>query len=182
MTREEYEELNYHKALCVWFTGLSGAGKTTIAEGLESKLFWEAVSVVGLDGDRLRNVWHDLGFSPGDRKTNVRRAGRMAKLLFDYGHVVLCSFISPYAEDREYVRSLFPDGKFVLVHVSCPVEECKKRDPKGLYKKAAAGEITDLTGVSAPYEQPAADVVVDTSLLSVKQAIQKVYDYVGDMI
>jgi adenylyl-sulfate kinase len=184
MKREDYEDLNSHKALCVWFTGLSGAGKTTIAKELEEILFNEVVEVVRLDGDILRKgVCKDLGFSPEDRKENIERAGYLAKLLFDYGHVVLCSFISPYEEDRQYVKDLFPEDKFILVHVKCDIEECKKRDPKGLYKRVKNGEIENFTGISAPYEEPEVpDIMLNTSSLSIKDSVDLVYNYIEKLI
>jgi adenylyl-sulfate kinase len=184
MKRDDYEALNSHQALCIWFTGLSGSGKTTIAKALEEKLFHECVEAVRLDGDVLRGgICKDLGFTPEDRDENIRRAGALARLLFDYGHVVLCSFISPYRNRRGFVRSLFPINKFVEVYVKCPVEECRKRDPKGLYRKADSGEIEEFTGVSAPYEEPLnPEITVDTSKMSVEAAVKAVYDYTERLI
>ena len=175
--REEREQRNTHKALCIWFTGLSGSGKSTIAKALEKQLFSEGVQVFRLDGDNVRHgLCADLGFSAEDRRKNIRRVGQAAKLMYDAGQVVLCSFISPYEEDRNYVRELFPEGSFVEVYLRCPVEECSRRDPKGLYKKALAGEITDFTGVSAPYEEPEdAEIVIDTDEKSAEASVEGIY-------
>lgn len=184
MKREKFEELNSHQALVVWFTGLSGAGKTTIAKALEEQLFYECVEAVRLDGDILRaGLCADLDFSMIDRDENIRRAGYLAKLLFDCGHVVLCSFISPMAGVRSRVRQLFPKNKFVEVYVKCPLDVCKDRDPKGLYRKAYAGEIEMMTGVSSKYEVPELpDLTVDTSEVSVDEAVKMVYDYTEGLI
>ena len=156
---------NRHKPVCVWFTGISGSGKSTIAKQLEKTLFDDGYSVVRLDGDNLRHGMNaDLGFSREDRRENIYRAGFLARLLYDYGHIVICTFVSPYADDRMYVRRLFPSGAFQEIYVKCDLAEAQRRDPKGLYAKARAGEIKGLTGVDAPFEEPGSpEMLVDTT-------------------
>lgn len=167
---------NGHKPLCLRFTGLSGAGKSTIAKQVEKELFDEGYSVVRLDGDNVRHGLNgDLGFNREDRRDNIRRVGHVARLMYDYGHIVLCTFISPYREEREFVRKLFPEGDFVEVHVKVSLEEAEKRDPKGLYKKARAGEIRGFTGVDGVYEEPAEpELAVDTDTLGIDGAVAAV--------
>jgi len=162
--REDREAENGHKSAVVWLTGLSGSGKSTVADEVEKRLFEEGVQTMRLDGDNVRHgLCGDLGFSPKDRKENIRRVGEVARLFFEQGTVTLCSFISPYQEDRDRLREQLPDGRFFEVHVDCPLEVCKERDVKGLYEKAEKGEIANFTGVSAPYEAPEApEVVVNT--------------------
>lgn len=155
VTHEKRESRNRHRAACLWFTGLSSSGKSTLAKTLEKRLFDSGAAVFRLDGDNVRHgLCSDLGFSPEDRRNNIRRVGHAARLLYDAGNIVLCSFISPYGEDRDFVRGLFPEGRFIEVFVKCELEVCIDRDPKGLYKKAIAGEIPSFTGISAPYEEP----------------------------
>jgi bifunctional enzyme CysN/CysC len=162
--REEYEPV------VIWFTGLPGAGKTTLARAMQKKLRESGRMALLLDGDQLRSgVCADLGFSPADRHENIRRAGQMARLLFEQGAIVLCAFVSPYRDDRSHVRSLLPAGRFVEVFVNADVETCRARDPKGLYARARAGGLDQLTGVSAPYEAPVApELVVDTTNATVE--------------
>lgn len=139
----------------VWFTGLSGSGKSTVARRVERRLLEAGVRAYVLDGDNLRHGLNgDLGFSPDDRAENIRRVGEVARLMADAGLVVLSAFVSPYAADRNRVRELVPSGRFIEVFVDTPLEVCEARDPKGLYKKARAGVIADFTGISAPYEAP----------------------------
>ncbi|AHC16532.1 sulfate adenylyltransferase subunit CysN [Salinispira pacifica] len=167
------EERNGHKAQIFWFTGLSGSGKSTIAKALEKRLFAEGRQVVMLDGDNIRHGLNgDLGFSEADRQENIRRVGHAAKLFYDAGFIVLCTFISPRKAMRDEVRRLFPEGRFREVHVKVDLEEAKRRDPKGLYKKAEAGEINDFTGIHQPYEvNHDAEVFLDTQKVSVEQAV-----------
>ncbi|TVQ38229.1 MAG: adenylyl-sulfate kinase, partial [Spirochaetaceae bacterium] len=176
VSRDERRKRNAHPAVCVWLTGLSGSGKSTIAKAVEQQLFADGRQVFRLDGDNVRHgLCADLGFTQADRSTNIRRVGHAARLLFDAGQVVICSFIAPYAADRDFVRGLFPDDAFLEVYVRCDIEECKRRDPKGLYGKAERGEITGFTGVDDPYEEPtAADLVIDTTQLSEQQAVARV--------
>jgi adenylylsulfate kinase len=139
----------------VWFTGLSGSGKSTVARRVERRMLEAGARAYVLDGDNLRHGLNgDLGFSPDDRAENIRRVGEVARLMADAGLVVLSAFVSPYAADRNRVRALVPSGRFIEVFVDTPLEVCEARDPKGLYKKARAGVIADFTGISAPYEAP----------------------------
>ncbi len=173
ITREHREEKNGHKAHCFWFTGLSGSGKSTIAKELQKRLFDEGKQVYMLDGDNVRHgLCGDLGFSDKDRDENIRRVGHAAQLLFDAGNIVLCAFISPNSEMRNYVRSLFPEGAFSEIYVKAEIETCIARDPKGLYKKALNGEIKDFTGIDSDYEIPKkAEVVIDTNELSISESV-----------
>ena len=155
ITHTQRHDLNGHKSCVIWFTGLSGSGKSTLANRLDAALYARKVRSYVLDGDNLRHgLNRDLGFSPEDRKENIRRVGEAAKLLADAGLVVLSAFISPYRSDRDAVRHLFQPGEFIETWIDCSLETCRQRDPKGLYQKADAGEIADFTGVSAPYEAP----------------------------
>jgi len=165
-----------HTAAVVWLTGLSGAGKTTIAREMERRLFERGRQVVLLDGDRLRHgLCGDLGFSPADRAENIRRAGEVARLFFETGHVVLCAFVSPYRADRERVRSLFPGGRFFEVHIDADLDTLRVRDPKGLYARASRGDLEGLTGVAAAYEVPEnPELRVDTSALTLPEAVDRV--------
>jgi bifunctional enzyme CysN/CysC len=154
--RDLRETRNRHQAAVIWLTGLSGSGKSTIGRGLEKALFDRGCQTMLLDGDQLRQgLCGDLGFSPEDRAENIRRAGEVARLFFDSGHIVICTFISPIAKDRAFARSLVPEGRFWEVHVDCALEVCIARDPSGLYARAVAGEIGQFTGISSGYEPPA---------------------------
>ncbi|HTO82737.1 MAG TPA: adenylyl-sulfate kinase, partial [Methylomirabilota bacterium] len=154
--KRERAELKHQKPCILWFTGLSGAGKSTIANIVDQKLFARAHHTMLLDGDNVRHgLNRDLGFTEADRVENIRRAGEVAKLMVDSGLIVICSFISPYKAERDMVRGLVGDGEFLEVFVDTPIEECERRDPKGLYSKAKAGKIKNFTGVDAPYEAPA---------------------------
>jgi bifunctional enzyme CysN/CysC len=153
--RERREERNDHPAAVVWLTGLPGSGKSTIARGLEQRLFDQGLRTMLLDGDQVRHgLCADLGFSAEDRAENIRRVGEVARLFFEAGHIVICTFVSPFRKDRDFARALVPEGRFLEVLVDTPLEVCRQRDPKGLYAKADAGEIRDMTGVASPYEAP----------------------------
>ena len=155
LSRAERERRNRHGAAVVWLTGLSGSGKSTLARAVERLLFEEGCQTVLLDGDRVRHgLSGDLGFSPEDRTENIRRVAEVARLFYEQGSIALCTFVSPYARDRARARSLVDEGRFFEVYVRCDLEECRRRDPKGLYAKAERGEIEGLTGVTAPYEEP----------------------------
>ena len=151
----ERERRSGHRAAVVWFTGLPGSGKSSIARGVERRLFDSGIQTMLLDGDQVRHGLNgDLGFTPEDRQENVRRVGELASLFFRQGSVVLCTFVSPFREDRRRARGLLPEGRFVEVFVDTPLEECERRDPKGLYARARKGEITHMTGLTSPYEVP----------------------------
>ncbi|VIO69895.1 Adenylyl-sulfate kinase [Bradyrhizobium ivorense] len=153
--RKERADLKNQKPCIIWFTGLSGAGKTTIANIVDQKLFAMSRHAMLLDGDNLRHGLNaDLGFSEVDRTENIRRAGEVAKLMADSGLIVICSFISPHGAERDMVRSLVSKEEFVEVFVDTPIEECARRDPKGLYSKARSGRIRNFTGIDASYEAP----------------------------
>ncbi|MSO50670.1 MAG: sulfate adenylyltransferase subunit CysN [Acidobacteria bacterium] len=172
IAREERESQQGHRAAVVWLTGMSGAGKTTIARAVERRLFDAGRRTMLLDGDHLRHgLCGDLGFSPADRAENIRRAGEVARLFFEQGAIVLCAFVSPYAADRARVRALVPAGRFVEVFVEVDVETCRARDPKGLYARVAEGRIDQFTGVTAPYEAPSApELTIDTRVISADAA------------
>jgi bifunctional enzyme CysN/CysC len=176
MPLAEREKQNRHKACVLWFTGLSGSGKSTIAMELEHRLFDRGCRIALLDGDNIRHgLCSDLGFSPADRKENIRRAGEVAKIFFEHGNIVLCTFISPFQQDREFVRNLLPRGRFIEIYISCNLDECKKRDPNGLYKKAQSGLINNFTGLSSPYEAPETpDLVIDTESLPVGKCVDMI--------
>lgn len=155
VTREDRERLHGHKGAVVWFTGLSGSGKSTIAGALEEALHRQGVSTWLLDGDNVRHgLCSDLGFSDADRKENIRRVGEVANLMVDAGLVVLTAFISPHRAERQRVRERVGGGRFIEAFVDTPLEICESRDPKGLYKKARAGELRNFTGIDAVYEAP----------------------------
>jgi bifunctional enzyme CysN/CysC len=176
VTREERESRNGHRSAVVWFTGLSGSGKTTIARAVERRLFGEGRQTMLLDGDHLRHgLTSDLAFSPEDRAENIRRVGEVAKLFYEQGSVTLCTFISPYRKDRDAVRAMLPPGAFLEIFVDCDIEVCRQRDPKGHYAKAASGELTGFTGVSSPYEPPEhAEMVLRSDTQSLDECVETV--------
>ncbi len=173
------QSLNGHKSLVIWFTGLSGSGKSTIANALELELYNRKLRTFLLDGDHIRHGLNsDLGFSETDRMENIRRIGEVAKLFVEAGCVVLAAFISPYLLDRKRVRSLFAENEFVEVYVKCPLTVCEQRDPKQLYKKALNGEISNFTGISAPYEEPEMpEIVIESDRETVEDAVRKIIRY-----
>lgn len=155
VTREDRQRRNEHKSVVLWFTGLSASGKSTLAHAVEKRLHDDGCNTFVLDGDNVRHgLCSDLGFSLEDRAENLRRIGEVAKLMTEAGTIVLTAFISPLREDRERVRSLFPHGDFLEIYCDASIEVCESRDPKGLYKRARAGEIPEFTGISSPYEPP----------------------------
>ena len=178
ITREMRERRNGHGAAVLWFTGLSGSGKSTVARRLERRLFERGCQTTYLDGDNVRHGLNgDLGFSPADRKENIRRVAEVARLAFDHGNLTLCTFISPYRADRDFARKLLPDGRFLEIYVRCDLEVLKRRDPKGLYAKALAGQIPEFTGISSPYEEPQqAEIVVETDVQSVDDIVDLILD------
>ncbi len=171
--------LNNHKSGLVWFTGLSAAGKSTIAHAVEKELHDRGIRTYVLDGDNIRHGLNaNLGFSPEDRKENIRRIGEVAKLMADAGVLTFAAFISPYREDRDAVRGLFKDDNFIEIYVKCSAEECERRDPKGQYKKARAGIIKNYTGISAPYEEPLTpELIIDTEKLCLEESTKCVIEY-----
>ena len=175
---------NGHRGAVIWLTGLSAAGKSTVATELENELFHHSLNTYVLDGDNVRHaLCGDLGFSPKDRSENIRRVGEVAHLMVDAGLIVITTFISPYREDRDKVRAILNENQFIEVYVKCPVEVCQKRDPKGLYKKALAGEIKDFTGVSAPYEEPLKpEIVLETDKSTVSECVTQILDFIKDSI
>ncbi len=179
ISKEDREKLLKQKGCVIWFTGLSGSGKSTLAHAVEEKLYKMGHLTFVLDGDNIRHGLNkNLGFSPEDREENIRRIGEVAKLFAQAGVITMTAFISPYRKDRDKARSLLNDGEFIEVFVKVPLEVAEQRDPKGLYKKARAGEIKEFTGIDAPYEEPLnPELVIDTSQLSLEESAQKVIDY-----
>ena len=175
VTRVDRERQNGHRACVIWFTGLSGAGKSTLAHALEAALFSRGMRTYVFDGDNVRHgLCGDLGFSPSDRRENLRRIGEMAKLFADAGVIGLAAFISPLREDRELVRRIVGSDNFVEVFVSCPLDVCETRDVKGMYRRARAGEIAEFTGISAPYEAPESpDLVLETGRESIGDSVER---------
>jgi adenylylsulfate kinase len=168
--------LNRHQSVILWFTGLSGAGKSTIAHALEEHLYGLGCRTFVFDGDNVRHgLCADLGFSIEDRTENIRRVGEMAKLFIEAGVIALTAFISPFRADRQRVRSIVAAGDFIEVYCRCPIEVCEARDVKGLYQRARKGEIREFTGISSPYEEPEApELVLETSKLTVEECVQRV--------
>lgn len=179
VTKEDRQKRAGHKSCVIWFTGLSGAGKSTLANAVEHELHQRELASYVLDGDNIRHgLNRGLGFSAEDRKENIRRIGEVAKLFVDAGVITLTAFISPYLEDRALARSLVAEGEFIEVYVKCSLEECERRDVKGLYEKARKGEIGQFTGISSPYEEPIApELVIESGTLSVEQSVATVIDY-----
>ena len=164
VTRERRSKLNGHKSIVLWFTGLSGSGKSTLAHAIEEQLYQIGCHTFVMDGDNVRHgLCSDIGFSNADRKENIRRIGETSKLMLESGTIVLTSFISPFQEDREIVRNLMPHGDFIEIYCKASLETCERRDVKGLYKRAKAGEIKNYTGIDSPYELPVKpELVIDT--------------------
>lgn len=177
--RPDREGLLKQKGVTLWMTGLSGSGKSTIACLLEQKLIALGKLAYRLDGDNMRHgLSGNLGFSPADRTENIRRVGEVAKLFTDAGVIVIASFISPYLADRQSVRANLRPGDFVEVYIKASLAAAESRDPKGLYKKARAGEIKGFTGIDDPYEHPLnPEVTIDTELLSTQEATEVVFEY-----
>jgi adenylylsulfate kinase len=171
--------LNRHSGGLLWFTGLSGSGKSTLAHAVEEKLHSLCVRSYVLDGDNIRTGLNkDLGLSSEDRKENIRRIAEVAKLMVDAGLLVFAAFIAPYKPSREYVRKLMADWPYFEVYVKCSIEVCAKRDPKGLYEKAHAGEIKNMTGISAPYEEPEhPSLIIETDKLGLQQCVDEVIKF-----
>lgn len=171
---------NNHNSLLIWFTGLSGSGKSTIANLVEKALSDLDIKTYSLDGDNIRNgINNDLSFTPEDRTENIRRIAEVSNLMIDAGLVVLAAFVSPYKKDRDNVKSIVKDVNFVEIYINTSIEECERRDVKGLYKKARAGEIKNMTGISAPYEAPKKpEIEINTEFESVEDAVKRIIDYI----
>ncbi|PHR13035.1 MAG: adenylyl-sulfate kinase [Aequorivita sp.] len=184
IAQPQRSDLKKHNPLLIWFTGLSGSGKSTIANTLEKALFEKGVHTYLLDGDNVRKGLNsNLSFSPEDRTENIRRIAEVANLMIDAGLVVLASFVSPYRDDRENVKRIVGYENFVEVFVNTPIEECERRDVKGLYEKARTGEIKNFTGVNAPYETPMApDVEINTIVISVEEAVAMIMKFIAKKI
>jgi len=176
VTTDERVQIAGHKPKTIWLTGLTGAGKTTIAYALERRLFDAGKQCYVLDGENVRlGVNKDLGFSADDRNENVRRAAEVAKLLNDAGLTAICAFLSPYDEGRKLVARIIGEDSFVEVYLSAPIEECKKRNPDGMYDMADDGQIKQFTGVTAPYEVPESpDIVIPTHQMGIDECVDMI--------
>ena len=183
LDRKARRVLRGHNSFLVLFTGLSGSGKSTIANALEQELHNRKISTIVLDGDNIRSgINKDLSFSPTDRSENIRRIGEISKLLIDSGVVVLAAFVAPYAKDREFVRNTVGPSDFIEVFVNTSLETCQQRDVKGLYAKAREGIITNMTGVTAPYEKPLNPDIEITEKISVNESVALIFDRVKDKL
>ena len=184
VSREDRNKLLKQKGATLWFTGLSGSGKSTVAVALEKALMEKGHLCYRLDGDNIRlGINKNLGFSAEDRTENIRRIAEVAQLMVDAGLVVLSAFVSPYRKDRENVKNIVGKENFVEIFVNTPIEECEKRDVKGLYAKARAGEINDFTGVNAPYETPQnPDIEIDTSMVSVEDSVAIIFKAIANKL
>jgi len=184
VSRDDREKNFGHRGAVVWITGLTASGKSSIAKQLEKRLFNEGVHTLRLDGSNIRHgLSGDLGFSQGDRRENIRRVGELARILFESGQVALCPFVSPSAIDRDYVRSIIPEGQFIEVHLDCPMETCQERDEVGLYKKALAGEIKNFTGVGSSYETPQnPELTLKTGEISLESSVDQLFAKVIEVI
>ncbi|WP_370477423.1 adenylyl-sulfate kinase [Tamlana flava] len=183
INRFERQKLNGHNSFLVFFTGLSGSGKSTLANALEERLNKNRIHTYVLDGDNVRRgINKNLGFSPDDRSENNRRIGEISKLFIDAGIVVLAAFVAPYEKDRKFIKETVNSNNFVEVFVNTSLEVCEKRDVKGLYKKARAGEIKNMTGISAPYEKPKKPDVEISHLNTVEESIEMIFKVIKDKL
>jgi adenylylsulfate kinase len=174
--------LNGHRSGLLWFTGLSGSGKSSLAHAVEARLYRHGIRSYVLDGDNIRTGLNaDLGLSPEDRKENIRRIAEVAKLMVDAGLLVFAAFIAPFRESRDFVRKLMTSWPYYECYVKCAIEVCESRDPKGLYRKARQGEILNMTGISSPYEEPEhPELVVDTSAQDLESSVDVVIRFLLD--
>lgn len=179
LTKELRRKQNGHESTVLWFTGLSGSGKSTIANAVAKELYNRNIRSYVLDGDNIRHGLNkDLGFSEEDRTENIRRIGEVSKLFVDSGQFVLTAFISPFRADRQIVRDLLDEGEFIEVYIKCPIEECEVRDPKGLYDKARKGIIKDFTGIDSPYEEPEQpEITLESDQYSIEECVEQVIAY-----
>jgi len=180
ITKTDREELHNHKAFLIWFTGLSGSGKSTLANLVEVALTKKGISTYTLDGDNIRQgINKDLSFAPEDRTENIRRIAEIGNLMVDAGVLTLAAFVSPYISDRENIKTIVGTENFIEIYVNTSLEECERRDVKGLYKKARAGEIQNMTGISAPYEAPVnPDLEIITDHQSIETSVQTILDFI----
>ena len=180
ITKADRERINNHRSCLLWFTGLSGSGKSTLANLVEVELHKKNISTFSLDGDNIRQgINKDLTFAPEDRTENIRRIAEIANLMVDAGIVTLAAFVSPYIKDRENIRNIVGKENFIEIYVNTSLEECERRDVKGLYKKARAGEIKNMTGISAPYEAPVnPDLEIVTDNKTIEASVQTILDFI----
>lgn len=180
ITKADREKLNNHRSFLIWFTGLSGSGKSTLANLVEVELHKKGISTFSLDGDNIRQgINKDLSFAPEDRTENIRRIAEIGHLMINAGVITLAAFVSPYIKDRENIKSIVGADNFIEIYVNTSLEECEKRDVKGLYKKARAGEIKNMTGISAPYEAPEnPDLEIITDNQSVEDSAQTILNFI----
>ncbi len=181
VNRDSRKKLKQHKSILLWFTGLSGSGKSTIANCVEQELHKNSIHTYTLDGDNIRKGLNsDLSFSPKDRSENIRRIAETAHLMMDAGLVVLAAFVSPYRNDRDHVRNIVGNDNMVEIYINTSVEECERRDVKGLYKKARKGEIKNMTGISAPYEPPLhPDIQINTEEVTIVDATKQIINFIN---
>jgi adenylylsulfate kinase len=179
VSRSQREQARGHRGATLWLTGLSGSGKSTLAAAVEQALMQRGCVAYVLDGDNLRyGLNRDLGFTPTERRENIRRIGEVAKLFTDAGVLVLCAFISPYRQDRDEVRANMSPGDFLEIYVNASLAACEERDPKGLYKKARVGGITDMTGIGSPYEPPERpELLVDSEQQSAQESVAQILGF-----
>ena len=184
VNRDSRKKLKQHRSILLWFTGLSGSGKSTIANCVEQELHKNNIHTYTLDGDNIRKGLNsDLSFSPKDRSENIRRIAETAHLMMDAGLVVLAAFVSPYRKDREHVRNIIGNDNMIEIYVNTSIEECERRDIKGLYKKARKGEIINMTGVSAPYESPLhPDIQINTEEVTIINATKQIINFINPKI
>ncbi|RCW90268.1 adenylyl-sulfate kinase [Winogradskyella arenosi] len=180
ITKADREQLRGHRACLLWFTGLSGSGKSTLANLVEVELHKQGLSTFSLDGDNIRQgINKDLSFAPEDRTENIRRIAEIGNLMVDAGVVTLAAFVSPYRKDRENIKAIVGAENFIEIYVNTSLEECERRDVKGLYKKARAGEIKNMTGISAPYEAPLhPDLEIKTDHEPIETSVQAILDFI----
>ena len=180
--RKDREKMNRHKSAIIWFTGLSGAGKSTIAHALEDRLHKNKIRTYVLDGDNIRRgLCKDLGFSDKDRTENIRRIGEVSLLMMETGVIVLTAFISPFIKDRQIVRELAAQGDFIEVYCDASLNVCESRDTKGLYKKARAGQISEFTGISSAYEAPEnAELIIKSGQDSIESCVAIILNYLKE--
>ena len=181
VNRDSRKKLKQHKSILLWFTGLSGSGKSTIANCVEQELHKNSIHTYTLDGDNIRKGLNsDLSFSPEDRSENIRRIAETARLMIDAGLVVLAAFVSPYRNDREHIRKIVGDDNMVEIFINTSIEECERRDVKELYKKARKGEIKNMTGISAPYESPLhPDIQINTEEVTIVDATKQIINFIN---